>query len=285
MTRKIEVREGVEYGRGGGRPLVCDVYAPEGLAALAPALMLVHGGGWRGGSREMMRPFATRIAAEGYVCVAPEYRLTPESPWPAQIHDVKAALRWLRANAATLGVDPERIALQGSSAGAHLVLLAAGTPDFRPFDGDGGNAGVAQHVKAVVGIYPPTLMFVGDERVHGGTPARALMGDAADEESARLASPVAHVTPSFPPAFLLHGTADKTVPVSASMVMYEALVRAGVPVEMHLYAEAPHGFARAPRFTDLVVSEILNFLQRYVIEDGAHASEPLPAGQTPARAD
>lgn len=277
---EVEIQLDVTYGRGGGRDLQCDIYLPPDVQTPAPALMLVHGGGWRQGSKAMMRDFALRAAAGGFVCVAPEYRLTPEAPWPAQIHDVKAALRWLRANAAELGVDPERIALQGSSAGAHLVLLAAGTADFAPFDGDGGNAGVSQAVKAVVAIYPPTLMFTGEERPRGGMPARALLGESAEAEGARLASPVEHVSPAYPPTFLLHGTADKTVPVTASMIMHEALVRAGVPVEMHLYAEAPHGFARAPRYLDLVMSEIVNFLQRYVLEEGGEPAV-APAAVAP----
>jgi acetyl esterase/lipase len=269
----ISIREDVVYGRGGGRDLKCDVYAAEGAAGLRPGVLLVHGGGWQRGSKDMMKEFALRLGGAGYVCIAPEYRLTPESPWPAQIHDVKAAIRWTRANAAELGIDPTRIAAQGSSAGAHLVLLAAATPGLAEFEGDGGNAGVGAELAAVVGIYPPVAFFIGEQRTRGATPSRALMGEGASEEAARGAGPIHHVTPSHPPTMLLHGTADKTVPVSASLVMYDVLVQRGVPAEMHLYAEQPHGFARQGNFPDLCMAEVADFLNRYLVAAPAAAQE------------
>ena len=267
---EVSFRRDVVFGSGGGRDLACDIYAPPAPEAPAPALVLLHGGGWRGGNRGMVQGYGERLAAAGFVCVAPEYRLTGESPWPAQIHDVKAAIRWVRAHSAELGIDAGRIGVLGRSAGAHLALLAAGTPGLAAFEGSGGNEGVSTTVGAVVAVFPPTLFYTGEERVHGASPARALMGEAATAEDARAAAPVAHVGPGFPPTFLLHGTADKVVPVSASMVLYEALVRAGVPVEMHLYAEQPHGFAGQPEFIDLCAAEIAHFLRRYLVA-------PVPA--------
>src|SRR5262249_25508289 len=124
---EIDVRHAVVFGRGGGRELKCDVYTPSERAQPAPALLLLHGGGWRQGEPAMLSGYGERFGAGGFVCVAPEYRLTPESPWPAQIHDVKAAIRWVRANAAELGIDAGQIAALGSSAGAHLALQAAGS--------------------------------------------------------------------------------------------------------------------------------------------------------------
>src|SRR5579884_3018970 len=94
MADDVSVRDGVVFGTGGGRDLKCDIYAPPGPAMKAPAVLLLHGGGWRQGEPAMMRGYGLRLAAAGFVCVAPEYRLTGESPWPAQIHDVKAAIRW-----------------------------------------------------------------------------------------------------------------------------------------------------------------------------------------------
>jgi acetyl esterase/lipase len=274
---EVSVRNDVVFGSGGGRDLLCDVYSPADPAEARPAVLLVHGGGWRRGDKSVMEGFGRRLAAEGFVGVASQYRLSDEAPWPAHIEDVKAALRWMRANAAGLGIDASKIAALGRSAGAHLVLLAAGTPGLPDFEGSGGNPGHSTEVAAVVGVFPPTVFFAGENRIHGGTPARALMGEGATAEAASLASPLHHVTPSYPPAMLLHGTADKVVPVTASMVMYEALVKAGVPAEMHLYAEQPHGFAGQPDFIDLCAAETVHFLKRYLLRAAA-AGEQEAAG-------
>lgn len=259
------VRNNVVYGSGGGRDLLCDIYTAEGRAEPAPGVILLHGGGWRAGDRSVMEGYGRRLAAEGFVCVAPEYRLTPESPWPAQIHDVKAAIRWTRAQSAALGIDPERLAILGRSAGAHLALLAAGAANAPEFAGEGGNAGERADLAAVIAIFPPTVFYLGDDRAHGGTPANVLMGADATLDLAKAGSPLNYARAGFPPTFLLHGTADKIVPPSASMVMYQALAAAGVPVEMHLYAEQPHGFAGQPEFIDLCAAECAHFLRRYLI--------------------
>jgi acetyl esterase/lipase len=273
----VTIRQGIVFGRGGGRDLRCDVYLPASGGGERPALLLVHGGGWRQGDKGVMAGYGERLAREGFVGVACEYRLSGEAAWPAHIEDVKAAIRWTRANAGDLGVDPAKIAALGRSAGAHLALLAAATPGLPAFTGSGGNAGVAEDLAAVVAIFPPTLFYTGEERLHGGTPARALMGEGASEEAARLASPVHHVTPSHPPVMLMHGTADKVVPVSASMVMYEALTRAGVAAEMHLYAGQPHGFAGQPGFIDLCAAEASHFLKR-CLDRAASAGTQEAAG-------
>jgi acetyl esterase/lipase len=259
--RRVTIETEVVFGRGGERDLHCDIYTPPGGADAAPAVILVHGGAWRQGDRTQLRGYGILLGREGYVCIAPEYRLTPESPWPAQIHDLKAAIRWVRANARQLGIDAERITVEGNSAGAHLALLAAGTQDVAEFEGAGGNPGVSTHVAAVMAIYPPTLFSRG-ERERGAVPLLVLT-DATDEAVARMAGPVNHVTPDFPPTLLIHGTADTTVPPLASIRMYEALVAAKVPVELHMYAEQPHAFDAQPAFGRQCAAEMLLFLDRY----------------------
>lgn len=266
---RVTVREDVVFGTGGGRDLRCDIYVPPGDVQDAPAILLLHGGAWRSGDRKQLRGYGILLGREGYVCVASEYRLSPEAPWPAQIHDAKAALRWMRANAAELGVDPEKIAVEGNSAGAHLALMLAGTARVEHFEGDGGNPGVSTHVAAAVGVYAPTLISYG-ERARGAVMAAELMGASASAEVAAAASPLTYAA-DFPPTMLIHGTADTTVPPLASVSLYEALVKADVPVELHMYAEQPHAFDAQAAFGRQCAAEMRLFLDRYV-------RAPAPAG-------
>jgi acetyl esterase/lipase len=256
MSETVRVRNDVVFASAGGRDLCCDVYEPQGGDA-HPAVLLLHGGGWRGGDRSMVEGMGRKLAEAGFVAVGSEYRLTPEAPWPAQIEDVRTALAWIRSNAESLEVDDSKIAVLGRSAGGHLALLAAGT-----------DSGVA----ATIGIFPPTTFYLGD-RTRGGVPARALMGELATAQGAQEASPLFYVSPEYPPTFLLHGTDDKVVPPSASMVMYEALVAARVPVELHMYAGQPHGFVSVPDFLELCVDEIAHFLNRFLT---ARREEEVP---------
>jgi acetyl esterase/lipase len=281
---RVTVATDVVYGTAGagGRELRCDVYTPPGVSgsagSQAPCVILVHGGAWRSGDKTQLRGYGILLGRAGYVCVAPEYRLTGEAPWPAMIHDVKAAIRWVRASAAELGVDPDRLAIEGNSAGAHLALVAAGTAGVAELEGDGGNPGVSTAVAAAIGVYAPTLFFdqaTGHSK--GAIPLAALVEDpAADAEVARLASPVHQVTPSYPPTMLVHGTADTTVPISATVRMYEELVAAKVPCDLHVYAEQPHAFDAQPSFGRQVAAEMLLFLDRYL---------PTPAGAAEVAAE
>lgn len=262
------IQQDVVYGTAGdgGRDLRCDVYTPPGIeaGASAPCVILVHGGGWRSGDKTQLRGYGILFGRAGYVCVAPEYRLIGEAPWPAMIHDVKAAIRWARASAGDLGIDPDRIAIEGNSAGAHLALLAGGTGDRPDLEGEGGNPGVSTAVAAVAAVYPPTLFFdpaTGHSK--GALPLLAIVEEDG-AELAQLVSPVHHVTADYPPTLLVHGTNDTTVPVSASIRMYEELVAAGVPADLHLYAEQPHAFDAQPSFGRQVAAEMLLFLDRYV---------------------
>jgi acetyl esterase/lipase len=266
---RVTIEDGVVFGRAGagGRQLRCDVFRPpvevtEGRPA--PAVLLVHGGGWAMGDRSQLRGYGVLLGRAGYVCVASEYRLTTEAPWPAQIHDVKAALRWMRASAESLGIDPQRIAVEGNSAGGHLALLAAGTVGVPAFEGDRGDPGVPTDVAAAIAVYPPTLLPGVPGELHPVVGAFHPTLDEAGTAAAAAASPVHHVSPSFPPTMLIHGSADELVPVRASFLMHDALVAAGVPVDLHVYAGQPHAFDAEPRFGRICAAEMLLFLDRYV---------------------
>lgn len=259
---RVTIQEGVVFGTGGGRDLKCDVFIPPGGPSDAPAVLLVHGGGWLDGDRSQLRGYGILLGRKGYVCVASEYRLSGESTWPAQIHDVKAAIRWMRANAAALGLDPNRLAVSGNSAGGHLALMAGATADNREFEGEGGSAGQSTAVSAVIAFYPPVQLKHPEQPL--SQPVEALMGAGASSEALDAASPITYSSATFPPTLLIHGAADDIVPVEASINMYRALSAAGVPAELHLYAGQPHAFDATPAFGRQAAEVMELFLQRYV---------------------
>lgn len=278
----ITERKDIVYGRGGGRDLRLDCYEPEG-PHLDTAVLLIHGGGWTRGERGQLAEHARALAAEGFVALSMEYRLLGESAFPGMIHDVKNAIRWVRSNASALGIDPAKICLQGHSAGAHLALLAAGTPEDPRLDAPDADRSVSTGVAAVAAVYPPVRFHAGDERPSGSLQARHLLGDGATAEAAELASPIIYVTPSFPPTLLTHGDADKVVPFSASLRMWDALRAAGVPVDAHLYAGLPHGFASMPEVRPALMATVALFFRRHVAEKAKFDEALAAPAATPAR--
>ena len=265
----------VPYGRGNDRDLLLDIFSPAPEASLRTAVLQFHGGGWRGGSRKNLAPHAELLRAEGFTAIPTEYRLTGESLWPAQIHDVKAAIRWVRAHAADLGVDEDKIVLEGFSAGAHLSLLTAGTVGVAEFEGDGGNAGVSTRVAAIAAFYAPTAFHAGETRQSGTVPGSALLGEDADEDRVRMASPLTHVSADFPPTFLLHGGTDQVVPTSASVIMHNALRTAGVATDLHVLSGQDHGFDQVDAFRPVVAREVSLFFRRVVSERERIAAQIL----------
>ena len=231
------VREGVVVGRAGGRNLLGDLYVPATAAELRPALVVVHGGGWRRGAPRSVRGFGELLGRAGFVCLLASYRLAMEAPWPAQIEDVKCAIRFLRARSASLGVDPDRIGIVGDSAGGHLALMAAASSSF---EGDGGHAEHSSAVAAVGSMYGPTrIRFDGERPNHV-----ALMGDRANEADYDRASPITCDLGGFPPCLLIHGVEDEAVPVADSLDFYERLKRLGRPAALHLFSGEGHAFDR-----------------------------------------
>lgn len=259
-TDRVTIRENIVFGTGGGRDLRCDIFEPPASVKNGIGILIVHGGGWSQGDRTQLRGYGILLGRRGYTCVASEYRLTGEALWPAQIEDVKAAIRWMRANVTSLGIDPSRIVIEGNSAGAHLALLAAGTPGRAEFEGSGGNAGVSTAVCAAIAFYAPTKL---DKPALAGLPN--LFGTGAPLETIRAASPVTHAAPDFPPTLLIHGTTDEIVSPGDSVAMYDALRTAGAPVELHMFAGQPHGFDADPGMGRLSADLMLSFLDRFVV--------------------
>lgn len=270
MTDRVVIDENIVFARAGERELACDVFRPPSASANGAGVVLLHGGAWQRGDRHQLRAYGIHLAREGFVCVSSSYRLTPEAPWPAQIEDVYAALRYVREHARALGIEEGRLAVLGASAGGHLALLAAASA-FAPSDAP------AHGVRAVVAIFPPTLLSPRDAMEEGAVPAFALLGDADTPEASAAASPLRHVRPGFPPTLLLHGNADELVPAKASMRMYEALLAAGVPAELHMVADQPHAYVLQRDFHRLSVQIIALFLRRYL---GLRPDVTLPSTVT-----
>ncbi len=264
MTGRVDIEDGVVFGTTGVRDLRADVFRPADHSDdLLPGVVFVHGGSWRTGDRTQLRGYGVLVGRHGYVGMASEYRLIPEATYPENLHDVKAAIRWMRANADELGVDPNRIAVHGNSAGGHLALLAAATGDHADLEGDGGNNDVSSAVQACVAIYPPTL-FDDEGWEVGARPSEALFENGSTPEIREAASPLLRVHADFPPTFLVHGTADELVPPQASLQMYDALIAAGVSTELKMVADQPHAFDAEPTFGRQVANEIVHFLDRYL---------------------
>ncbi len=251
----IRVLTGVPYATlPGSRPLELDLYLPHGDAP-APVVVFLHGGGWRTGSRHAPGPaFAgqsptpfERVAQAGIAVASVDYRLSGEAVWPAQLHDAKAAVRWLRGRAGELGVDPGRVAAWGESAGGHLAELLGLTAGDAGLEGDVGVTGPSSAVVAVAAWYAPSDVSAvasdtGADPADATTREALLLGAAARDvpEAAAQASPLRHVTAAAPPVLLLHGRADRLFPCVQSERLAEALRAAGADVELHTYEGADH---------------------------------------------
>jgi len=224
----VKVTNDVEYGKVGNRALTLDLFEPKDVKRPVPGLIFVHGGSWKGGSRKHYTYYCEHFASEGYVAATIDYRLSGEAPFPAAIQDVKCAIRWMRANAAKLHVDPDRIGLAGGSAGGHLVLLAAYSHTDDPeLEGNGGYPGVSSKVQAVVDLYGPVELRAGRR----GS-VYTFMGNKSTEEAPELyakASPITHLTKDAPPTLILHGTVDELVPIGQSDKLAAKLTELGVP--------------------------------------------------------
>jgi acetyl esterase/lipase len=235
-----ELRTDVVYAEAGGVPLRFDHYRPLQVTGATPAVVFVHGGGWMRGDPSQAAGNALHFAKEGIATVSISYRLAPASRFPAPLDDVRHGLRWVRAHAGELGIDPERLALLGVSAGAHLAVLAHLARDMAGLAQDLPDPlrEVSESVRCVIAHYGP--YDIGRRR---SDMVDALMGERVeDAEWTRLASPLAHAARATAPILLIHGTADRLVSWRESERMHAALQEAGKTSELLLLDGAPHAF-------------------------------------------
>ena len=257
---------GLVYRAVDGFQLQLDVFAPPG-AGQQTAVLHLHGGGWRAGSRESVHGRCRELASHGFTCFAVSYRLLPQAPWPAALTDVQAAISWVAAHAAEWAIDPARIVLQGYSAGAHLALLAA-TKEQQVSD---------PPVAAVVAAYPVTEFYpTGAEEVgtrpsppREAVPAWLLYDRATTSDEAAAVSPLRLADAAFPPTLIIHGTADRIRPHESSIAFHARLLELGIIADLRLYGGQNHEFDDVPSFRAAVQRDVAFFLRRTVADRDA----------------
>jgi acetyl esterase/lipase len=261
----VTVERNVEYGKGGDIPLKLDIYSPKVHDDPTPAVIFIHGGAWKGGYRQMYHYYCTKFADHGYVAATISYRLTSDAPFPAAVEDVKCAVRWLRANAEKRSVDPNRLAVAGGSAGGHLSLLVAYSPENSELQGKGGHGDVSNNVQAVVNLYGPTDLTTKFARDKGDV-VRFLGDKTFDQapEVYQLASPIAHVSKDDPPTLILHGSIDSTVPIDQAELLAESLKKNGVEYEFDRVEGWPHAMDLEPDVNRHCLMKMFEFLGKHL---------------------
>lgn len=252
---EIKIERDVEFLEP-GRQEKLDLYLPPSPAAAgkgSPALVWIHGGGWMGGTKgeNRAKEVCTTLAEAGYVTVSIDYKLG-RGAWPQNLQDCKNAVRFLRARAERYGVDPQRIAVAGGSAGGHLALMVAFTTGQPALEPAAPYPGVSSSVRCVIDMYGITNILTRRKTEPSGRPtAESNLGGAlgvygaadANAPVLRLGSPVTHVTPASPPVLILHGRADATVDYLQAEELAAMLARHRVPHELILLDDVGHTFA------------------------------------------
>jgi len=258
------------YSAANGKPLAADLYLPLGAEGRLPVILWLHGGAWRFGDRKLGPDLARYFAQTGFAMASIDYRLSTDAIFPAQIQDVKTAIRWLRSVAARYGLDGERIGLWGSSSGGHLAALAT-TSGPGTFEG-AEHSEYSSSAQAVVDGYGPTDFLQMDSHrdpsgkpsddpesiqippgmrtADADSPESLLLGSPVQTCPARVreANPITYVKPGLPPFLILHGLSDTGVPAHQSELLYAALAAHGNDVTLSLVEGLGHGFLNRNNF-------------------------------------
>ncbi len=243
---QVETAHDLVYARAGDTELKLDLARPSQGDGPFPAIVAIHGGGWKGGNKADLRPLLSGLAAKGYVAISPRYRFSQDAPFPAQIQDVKAAVRWLKQHASEYKVDPARVGATGFSAGGHLALLLGVTGPDDGLEGDvpADTPAVDTKVRAVVNFFGPTDLAAADIPTVVLPLVHDLLGGSAAEkpEAARKASPLTYVSAGDAAILTFQGTKDPLVPYTQAIKLGEAQTAAGVPGRVELLVGAGHGW-------------------------------------------
>jgi acetyl esterase/lipase len=264
----VSVRENLVYARYGERAMHLDLFAPsEKRTALLPGVILIHGGGWKTGNRQMEWPMAQFLAARGYVTATVEYRLSPEALYPAGVHDLKGAIRWMRANARTYGIDRNKIAVYGCSAGGELAAFLGTTGDMKRFEGKVVYADMSSRVQAVIDVdgvldFTDPAESAKDEDPNKPSAGKSWFGASFQEKPDiwKDASPINYIDKTTAPMLF----------VNSSLERYHAgrdqgiavMNKLGIYSEVHTIPDTPHPFWLFHPWFDEASGYIVTFLDK-----------------------
>lgn len=246
----VTVLRNRRYKQVGDTALLLDLYLPRS-AKPTPLVVWIHGGGWRAGSKNHCP--ITWMTDHGYAVASIGYRLSDQAIFPAQIHDCKSAVRALRAKADKYNINPDKIAVAGSSAGGHLSALIGTSGGVSDLADPNDKFNTSDAVQAVIDIYGPANMITITQNSRGaGGPVEQLFGGPVrdNKQAALQASPVTHIDAKDPPTFIIHGEDDRLVPVRQSIDFAAALKKANVPVTLEVVKGMAHSHRRWMRDDD-----------------------------------
>lgn len=259
----------VPYREVDGETLKLDIGRPKDGAGPFPCVVFIHGGGWRAGDKRDFHDAISTVAAQGVVCVSVQYRFAPKHTFPAQLDDVKAAVRYVREHAKELKVDPDRIAAVGGSAGTHLALMLATTGDEDPKDA------TSSGVRAAVSLVGPT-----DLTKRYPDASRYMLEDflgqdrKADRTAQEKASPLYHLNAGDAPVLLIHGTKDELVPYDQIPEFAAACKKAGVEAELITIEGGGHGGGGDPAAWSQAFAKSVAFLRKHLDMPPPKLGEP-----------
>jgi acetyl esterase/lipase len=216
-----------------------DIYHSKNLTKKVPLLLFIHGGGLSKGDKSDYLVYTCAFAQKGYVTASVQYRFVDKVKFPAQLFELKAALRWLKENADKYHIDPNKIALIGGSAGGHLAMMTGYTSDIKKFNEENDSL-ISYKVQAIVDLYGPvdfTTKWAREHRISVNMFGKTYREDPKIFE---LSSPINYISKDDPPTLIFQGTIDDLVPVSQSDTLENRLIKAGVPVEYHRLKGWPH---------------------------------------------
>ena len=268
VTAALEAHPGLVYARYGQREMQLDLWKPKTASQPLPAILCIHGGGWYKGERSNMANLAQALAANGFVAVTISYRLSGEAKFPAAMQDCKAAVRFLRANAAKFGINAKAIGVTGLSAGGHLAALLTTSGGVKELEGEGGHADQSSVVQAGIAMGAQSdleSVRIGELSGKPDDPFyRTFLGDsqAAIPQTYALASPRHHLDKSDPPLLFMTGELD-----DASTHADDAradLVKLGIPTGLTLIPQAPHAFLGQQKSFDVCVNACVDFFAKHL---------------------